>query len=136
MADGNILSDFGIDLLEEEIDDVIFQTNEFLTDATFTGSQGPFWWILQMCMALAALFAIVMAAGMAYKMMVKHEPLDVMKLFRPLAVSLIQWFSILSEVWSVHRRLLSSRYCPSELLLFRTRHASFPGFRSYLPSGS
>ena len=45
MADGNILSDFGIDLLEEEIDDVIFQTNEFLTDATFTGSQGPFWWI-------------------------------------------------------------------------------------------
>lgn len=42
-----------------------------------------------MCMALAALFAIVMAAGMAYKMMVKHEPLDVMKLFRPLAVSII-----------------------------------------------
>ena len=50
MAD-NILSDFGINILEEEIDDVIFQTNEFLTDATFTGSQGPFWWILQMCMA-------------------------------------------------------------------------------------
>ena len=34
MAD-NILSDFGINILEEEIDDVIFQTNEFLTDATF-----------------------------------------------------------------------------------------------------
>ena len=62
MASGDILSDFGINLLEEEIDDVIFQTNEFLTDATFTGSQGPFWWILQMCMALAALFAIIMAA--------------------------------------------------------------------------
>lgn len=45
MANGNILSDFGINLLEEEIDDVIFQTNEFLTDATFTGSQGPFWWL-------------------------------------------------------------------------------------------
>lgn len=45
MAD-NILSDFGINILEEEIDDVIFQTNEFLTDATFTGSQGPFWWLL------------------------------------------------------------------------------------------
>ena len=57
MAD-NILSDFGINILEEEIDDVIFQTNEFLTDATFTGSQGPFWWILQMCMALAALQTI------------------------------------------------------------------------------
>ena len=90
----NRLSDFGIHLLEEEIDDVIFQTNEFLTDATFTGSQGPFWWILQMCMALAALFAIIMAAGMAYKMMVKKEPLDVMKLFKPLAVAVIMswWY--------------------------------------------
>lgn len=45
MAD-NILSDFGINILEEEIDDVIFQTNEFLCDATFTGAQGPFWWLL------------------------------------------------------------------------------------------
>ena len=93
MAD-NILSDFGINLLEEEVDDVIFQTNEFLCDATFTGMHGPFWWILQMCMALAAMFAIIMAAGMAYKMMVKHEPLDVMKLFRPLAVAIIMtwWY--------------------------------------------
>lgn len=90
----DILSDFGIHLLEEEIDDVIFQTNEFLCDATFTGTQGPFWWILQMCMALAALFAIIMAAGMAYKMMVKKEPLDVMKLFKPLAVAVIMswWY--------------------------------------------
>ncbi|MBU3813690.1 MAG: hypothetical protein H9791_04185 [Candidatus Bacteroides intestinipullorum] len=90
----DILSDFGIHLLKEEIDDVIFQTNEFLCDATFTGTQGPFWWILQMCMALAALFAIIMAAGMAYKMMVKKEPLDVMKLFKPLAVAVIMswWY--------------------------------------------
>ena len=73
MANGSsILSDFGINILEEEIDDVIFQTNEFLCDATFTGSQGAFWWILQMCMALAALFSIIVAAGMTYKMMVKH----------------------------------------------------------------
>ena len=57
--------------------------------ATFTGSQGPFWWILQMCMALAALFSIIVAASMAYKMMVKNEPLDVMKLFKPLVVSII-----------------------------------------------
>ena len=77
MPDTNILSDFGINILEEEIDDVIFQTNEFLCDATFTGSQGPFWWILQMCMALAALFSIIVAASMAYKMMVKHEPIDI-----------------------------------------------------------
>ncbi len=45
--DESILSDFGINLLEEEIDDVIFQTNEFLCDATFTGTQGPFWWLSQ-----------------------------------------------------------------------------------------
>jgi hypothetical protein len=88
MAD-NILTDFGINLLEEEIDDVIFQTNEFLCDSTFTGQNGPFWWLVELCMALAALFSIIMAAGMAYKMMVKHEPIDVMKLFRPLAIAII-----------------------------------------------
>ena len=94
MANGNILSDFGINILEEDIDDVIFQTNEFLCDATFTGQQGPFWWILQMCMALAALFSLIVAGGMAYRMMLKNEPLDVMKLFRPLAVALVMcwWY--------------------------------------------
>ena len=47
-----------------------------------------------MSMALAALFSIVVAAGMAYRMMVKDEPLDVMKLFKPLAVALIMtwWY--------------------------------------------
>ena len=58
MPNDSTAVDFGINLLEEEIDDVIFRTNEFLTDATFTGGQGPFWWILQMSMALAGLFAI------------------------------------------------------------------------------
>ena len=47
------------------------------------------WWVVQMCMALAALFSIVVAANMTYKMMVKHEPLDVMKLFKPLVISII-----------------------------------------------
>lgn len=89
MSNDSTAVDFGINLLEEEIDDVIFRTNEFLTDATFTGGQGPFWWILQMSMALAGLFAIIMCANMAYKMMVKREHLDVMKLFKPLAVSII-----------------------------------------------
>ena len=90
----NILTDFGINLLEEEVDDVIFQTNEFLCDATFTGSQGPFWWLLQMSMALAACFSLVLAANLAYKMMIKHEPLDVMKLFKPLAIAIIMcwWY--------------------------------------------
>lgn len=94
MASDNILSDFGINILEEDIDDVIFKTNEFLCDATFTGSQGPFWWILQMSMALAALFSLIVAGGMAYRMMLKNEPLDVMKLFRPLAIAIVMcwWY--------------------------------------------
>ena len=45
MINDSTAVDFGINLLEEEIDDVIFRTNEFLTDATFTGGQGPFWWL-------------------------------------------------------------------------------------------
>ena len=53
------------------------------------------WWILQMSMALAGLFAIIVCAHMAYKMMVKREPLDVMKLFKPLVVSIVLcwWYS-------------------------------------------
>ena len=89
MSNDSTAVDFGINLFEQEIDDVIFRTNEFLTDATFTGGQGPFWWILQMSMGLAGLFAIIMCANIAYKMMVKREPLDVMNLFKPLAVSII-----------------------------------------------
>ena len=60
----SISSNVGVELFEEEIDDVIFQTNQFLTDATFTGDNGPFWWILQMCMSLAALFAIVLGISL------------------------------------------------------------------------
>lgn len=59
MADSNILSDFGIKILEQEIDDVIFQTNEFLCDATFTGSQGPFWWLL----VVSAFFSLLSFAN-------------------------------------------------------------------------
>ena len=59
MADSNILSDFGINILEQEIDDVIFQTNEFLCDATFTGSQGPFWWLL----VVSAFFSLLSFAN-------------------------------------------------------------------------
>ena len=92
MESDSTLVDFGINLLEEEIDDVIFRTNEFLTDPTFIGSQGPFWWILEMSMALAGLFSIIFFAGMAYRMMVKREPIDVLKCFRPLAISLVLAF--------------------------------------------
>jgi len=90
----SISSNVGVELFEEEIDDVIFQTNEFLTDATFTGDNGPFWWILQMSMCLGALFAIIMAAGMAYKMMVKGETFDPLKIVRVLGIALVMtlWY--------------------------------------------
>lgn len=64
------------------------QANAFLC-FTLLEVIGGYWWIIQMCMALAALFSIVVAASMAYKIMVKHEPLDVMKLFKPLVISII-----------------------------------------------
>ena len=32
----------GVDLFEEDIDNVVFQTNEFLCNSDFIGSQGPF----------------------------------------------------------------------------------------------
>lgn len=46
MSNDSTAVDFGINLLESEIDDVIFRTNEFLTNGTMIGSQGPFWWLL------------------------------------------------------------------------------------------
>lgn len=73
MADGNILSDFGIDLLEEEIDDVIFQTNEFLTDATFTGSQGPFWWLLVVSAFLHFLLFTTLCKSVTCKFLLREK---------------------------------------------------------------
>ncbi len=77
----------GVDLFEEDIDNVVFQTNEFLCNADFIGSQGPFWWILQMCMALGALFSIIVAGSMSYKMLVKGEPIDVIKIMKILGIA-------------------------------------------------
>ncbi len=88
----SLVNNIGVDLFDEEIDDVIFQTNEFLTDATFIGASGPFWWILEMCMALGAMFAIIMAGGMAYKMMVKGEPFDVLKILRVLGIAIVMFW--------------------------------------------
>lgn len=45
MANRSILLDFGTNILEEETDNVIFQTDEFPTDVIFIGSQGLFWWL-------------------------------------------------------------------------------------------
>ena len=45
-------------------------------------------------MALAALFSLIVAGQLTYKMMVKHEPLDVMKMLKPLMVAIIMcwWY--------------------------------------------
>lgn len=90
----SLVNNIGIDLFDEEIDAVIFQTNEFLTNAEFIGGSGPFWWILECCMALGALFAIILAGGMAYKMMVKGEPFDVLKILRVLGIAIVMawWY--------------------------------------------
>ena len=82
---------FGMSLFEEEIDQVIFRTNEFLiSGGADTG--GPFWYIMQFCMTLGALFGVIMAAGMAYKMMVKGEPFDVLKILRVLGIAIVMFW--------------------------------------------
>ena len=48
--------------------------------------------ILECCMALGAMFAIIMAAGMAYKMMTKGEPFDVLKVLRVLAIAIVMFW--------------------------------------------
>ena len=92
----NTISDLsqtiGVDLFEEDIDNVVFQTNEFLCNPDFIGNQGPFWWILQMSMALGALFSIIVGANIAYKMMVKGEPIDVFKILKVLGIALVMVF--------------------------------------------
>ncbi|MDY3936647.1 MAG: hypothetical protein SOZ07_08385 [Prevotella sp.] len=82
----------GVDLFEEDIDNVVFQTNEFLCNPDFIGTQGPFWWILQMSMSLGALFSIIAAGNMAYKMMVKGDPIDVFKILKVLGVAMVMIF--------------------------------------------
>ena len=95
-ADSTTVSDamstIGADLFEEEVDQVLMMTNQFLTDSAFIGEGGPFWYILQMSMCLGALFAIIRGAGMAYKMMVKGEPFDPLEVLRVLGIALVLMF--------------------------------------------
>ena len=45
-----------------------------------------------MSMALGALFSIIVAGGLAYKMMVKNEPIDVFKIMKVLGIALVMCF--------------------------------------------
>ena len=92
VAIDSLFNDLGMDVFENDIDKGIFQTNQFLTDSTFVGESGPFWWILQMSMALGALFAIIMGAGMGYKMLIKGEPFDVLKILRVFGIGLVMMY--------------------------------------------
>lgn len=116
MTNDSTAVDFGINLLESEIDDVIFRTNEFLTSETLIGSQGPFWYILQISMGLGGLFAIIMCANMAYKMMIKKEPLDIMKLFKPLAISIILCWWYPPQITGIGNK--STNWCVLDFLAY------------------
>lgn len=88
--------DFGVDLFEDEIDQVIFQTNTFLTEPGFLAQgSGPFWYIMNFCMLLGSIFAILVGASMAYKMMYKGEAFDPLKILRVFAISMVMmlWYS-------------------------------------------
>lgn len=54
MADfvSDLSNTIGIDLFDKDIDNVVFQTNEFLCNSDFIGSQGPFWWLAHFCFLL------------------------------------------------------------------------------------
>ena len=80
------------DMFDESIDDVLFMTNSFLTSTDYTGGNGPFAWILEASMALGALFALIMATGMAYKMFVKGEPFEPGKILKVLGISLVMFY--------------------------------------------
>lgn len=116
MTNDSTAVDFGINLLESEIDDVIFRTNEFLTSETLIGSQSPFWYILQISMGLGGLFAIIMCANMAYKMMIKKEPLDIMKLFKPLAISIILCWWYPPQITGIGNK--STNWCVLDFLAY------------------
>ena len=102
----------GVNLFENSIDQVIFSTNQFVSDATFIGANGPFWWILQMCMGLGALFSIIVGASMAYKMMLRGEAFDPMKIIRILGIAIIMFW------WYPGINPLQTQWCVLDFLSY------------------
>lgn len=95
----------GVNLFESSIDEVIFATNQFVSDATFIGLNGPFWWILQMCMGLGSLFSVIVIGNMTYKMMLQREVFDPMKIIRILGIAMVMfwWYPGTNPLGSVVR---------------------------------
>lgn len=74
------------------------------------------WYILQISMGLGGLFAIIMCANMAYKMMIKKEPLDIMKLFKPLAISIILCWWYPPQITGIGNK--STNWCVLDFLAY------------------
>lgn len=102
----------GVNLFESSIDEVIFATNQFVSDATFIGTNGPFWWILQMCMGLGALFSVIVAGNMTYKMMLQREVFDPMKIIRILGIAMVMFW------WYPGTNPLGSQWCVLDFLSY------------------
>ena len=85
----------GANFFEEEVDEVLFHTNNFLSDPTFTTGGGPFSLILQTCLILATIFAIIYGAGIAYRMMYKGEPFDPLKILKVVGIAVVMttWYA-------------------------------------------
>lgn len=114
-ANGNdVFNVLNFDMFDESIDDVLFMTNTFLTDTSFTNGNGPFAWILEASMALGALFALIMATGMAYRMFVKGEAIEMSKILKVLGISLVMF------LWYPHGPM--------------GNEGSVPGILSYIPN--
>ena len=64
MGEGNIVWDLGINMVEEEIEDVIFERKELVSDGSFRGWEGGLWWIVEMWMGVGGVLGIVMGGGM------------------------------------------------------------------------
>ena len=85
----------GANFFEEEVDEVLFHTNNFLSDSTFISGGGPFSMILQTCLILATIFAIIYGAGIAYRMMYKGEPFDPLKILKVVGIAVVMttWYA-------------------------------------------
>ena len=69
-----------------------------------TGADEATWYIMiDIAMALAAVLGILMVAGMAYRMMAQGKELDILRLFRPLAVLLVlsNWYLVTLGLYQI-----------------------------------
>lgn len=81
----------GVDLFEEDIDEVIFRTNEFLSDPQMTGGSGPFWYIMQISICLAVIFLMINIFNNYLKLQ-RGEEFNPLKFVKPFMVAAVLAF--------------------------------------------